>query len=347
MPCVIRDSRTAAPREDERMDSSAPASLPALDTDVAGAETADAWPAQHIRPVGGERPLAPRGARAFEGLSYSLVPGYRPLLLDLYVPESADAAPVVLWIHGGAWLFGDRRLPPEMWPAGALFQKIVDAGFAVAAMDYRHSQEAPFPAQLHDAKAAIRYLRRYARDLGIDADRLVVWGESAGAHLAALVGLTGGQPEWEGDDGVREGDTAVAAVVDWYGVHDAVHLELRALPVDPDAVPPSHAATFAREPLLILTDGSALGDDAVRLCSPISHVRADAPPFLLMHGEADGLIPIAQSEVFAAAMQRAGAPVDFRRVAGADHSWIGVDPLPLMDEALAWVTATLEGTRQS
>ncbi|MGN6221498.1 MAG: alpha/beta hydrolase fold domain-containing protein [Microbacterium sp.] len=303
----------------------------------------EAWPPHYLRPVGGERPIAPRGARTFEGLTYSLVPGFRPLLLDVHVPESADAPPVLLWIHGGAWLFGDRRLPPEMWPAGALFQKIVDAGFAVATLDYRHSREAPFPAQLHDAKAAIRYLRRFAGDLGIDADLLVVWGESAGAHLAALVGLTGGQPEWDGEDGVRAGDTRVTAVVDWYGVHDAVHLELRALPVDPAAVPPSHAVTFGREPLLTLTEGSELGADAVRLCSPITHIRADAPPFLLVHGELDALVPVEQSEVFADAMRREGASVDFRRVPGADHSWIGVDPLPLMDEALAWIAETVQG----
>ncbi|WP_295574029.1 alpha/beta hydrolase [uncultured Microbacterium sp.] len=313
-------------------------------TDTAAApQIADhEWPPPpYIRPVGGERPVRPRGARSFEGLTYSMIPGYRPLLLDVHVPEGAERPPVVLWIHGGAWLMGDRRLPPVMWPAGTLFQKIVDAGFAVATLDYRHSKEAPFPAQLHDAKAALRYLRRFAVDLGIDADRVVVWGESAGAHLAALVGLTGGQAEWDGDEGVRTGDTRVTAVVDWYGVHDAENLELRSLPVDTELIPPSHAETLSREPLLTLTEGSAYGADALRLCSPISHVRGDAPPFLLMHGEQDGLVPIVQSEVFAEALQRAGGDVEFRRVPGADHVFLGSDPLPLMDEAIDWISARL------
>lgn len=310
---------------------------------AAGPQIADhEWPPPpYIRPVGGERPVRPRGARSFEGLTYSMIPGYRPLLLDVHVPERIERPPVVLWIHGGAWLMGDRRLPPVMWPAGTLFQKIVDAGFAVATLDYRHSKEAPFPAQLHDAKAALRYLRRFAVDLGIDADRVVVWGESAGAHLAALVGLTGGQAEWDGDEGVRTGDTRVTAVVDWYGVHDAENLELRSLPVDTELIPPSHAETLSREPLLTLTDGSAYGADALRLCSPISHVRGDAPPFLLMHGEQDGLVPIVQSEVFAEALQRAGGDVEFRRVPGADHVFLGSDPLPLMDEAIDWISARL------
>lgn len=301
------------------------------------------WPPPpYIRPVGGERPVRPRGARSFEGLTYSMIPGYRPLLLDLHVPEGVERPPVVLWIHGGAWLMGDRRLPPVMWPIGVLFQKIVDAGFAVATLDYRHSKEAPFPAQLHDAKAALRYLRRFADDLGVDAERVIVWGESAGAHLAALVGLTAGQPEWDGDEGVRTGDTRVAGVVDWYGVHDAENLELRALPVDPDLIPPSHIETLAQEPLLTLTEGSVLGADALRLCSPLTHAHRDAAPFLIMHGEMDGLVPIAQSEVFAAALEDAGADVDFRRIPGGDHVFMGLDPLPLMDEAIDWIAARFQ-----
>lgn len=301
------------------------------------------WPPPpYIRPVGGERPIRPSAARSFEGLTYSMIPGFRPLLLDVHVPDGVACPPVVLWIHGGAWLMGDRRLPPVMWPAGALFQKVVDAGFAVATLDYRHSKEAPFPAQLHDAKAAIRYLRRFSGDLGIDADRIVVWGESAGGHLAALVGLTGGVPGWEGEEGVPTGDTRVTAVVDWYGVHDGERLELRGLPVDPALVPASHAATLAQEPLVTLTEHSSLGPDAIRICSPVSHVHAAAPPFLLMHGEEDALVPIEQSEIFATTLQTAGGEVELRRVAGADHVFQGVDALPLMDEALIWIAERLE-----
>ena len=125
---------------------------------------------------------------------------------------------------------------------------------------------------------------------------------------------------------------------------------MRSLPVPPGlALPPSHVATLGREPLLTLTEGSPLGADALRLCSPVTHVRGDAPPFLVMHGEADGLVPIEQSEVFVDAMERAGASVDFRRVPGADHAWMGVDSVPLIDEAVAWIRvhtreAILEGT---
>ncbi|WP_353808535.1 alpha/beta hydrolase fold domain-containing protein [Agromyces sp. SYSU T00194] len=302
----------------------------------------DEWPPPpYLPPTGGEQPLRPTGVRSWDGLTYSTIPGYRPLLLDLHVPEASARPPVVLWIHGGAWLLGDRRLPPEVWPPGALFQRIVDAGFAVATIDYRHSLEAPFPAQLHDAKAAIRYLRRFADDLGIDASRMVAWGESAGGHLAALVGLTGGRAEWAGEEGVPDGDTSVLGVVDWYGVHDGERMPQEGLAPETDRLPRGHLETLAREPFSVLVDASPLGPRAARDCSPVVQVHPDAPPFLLAHGDADSLVPYEQSELFAAALADAGVPVELRRVPGADHVFLGEDPLPLMDEALVWIAGRL------
>ena len=306
--------------------------------------TENVWPPpRSLPPVGGEQPVRPDRARSWEGLTYAIAPGFRPLRMDVHVPDAGPGAsarpPVVLWIHGGAWLYGDSRLPPAVWPPGSLFQTIVDAGFAVAAIDYRHAVEAPFPAQLDDAKAAIRYLRRFADDLGIDASRMVAWGESAGGHLAALVGLTGGQPEWAGEEGVQGGDTTVLGVVDWYGVHDGERMPGGGLPADPAVTPAEHVRILSRAPYRTLVDGSPLGADAPRLGSPVAHVHPDAPPFLLVHGDADGTVPIAQSELFADALAAAGVPVEFRRVPGADHVFLGADPVPLMREAVAWIAA--------
>ncbi|GLI26826.1 hypothetical protein ARHIZOSPH14_10680 [Agromyces rhizosphaerae] len=296
------------------------------------------WPPPpYLPPVGGDQPVRPERARSFDGLTYSMTPGYRSLVMDVHVPEASDRPPVVLWIHGGGWMQGDRRLPPSVWPPGALFQTIIDAGFAVATIEYRHSLEEPFPAQLHDAKAAIRYLRRFADDLGIDATRMVAWGESAGGHLAALVGLTGGKPEWEGEEGVPDGDTTVLGVVDWYGVHDGERMPLEGIAVDPARVPAGHVETYSREPFRTLVDGSPLGAGALRQCSPVAQVHPDAPPFLLVHGDADSLVPFEQSELFAEALADAGVPVELRRVPGADHVFFGQDPVPLMREAVAWI----------
>jgi acetyl esterase/lipase len=135
------------------------------------------------------------------------------------VPDS-PTPPLVVWIHGGGWMFGDRRYLPETLRPNQLFEELVAAGLAVGTIDYRHALEAHFPAQLHDAKAAIRYLRAHADVLGIDTTKIGVWGESAGGHLAALAGLTGRHAELEGAIGVLHQSSAVDAVVDCYGVAD-------------------------------------------------------------------------------------------------------------------------------
>ncbi|GAA5022624.1 hypothetical protein GCM10025734_79070 [Kitasatospora paranensis] len=169
----------------------------------------------HLAPVP-PRP-APDGGRVFEGLSYALREGFRPLLLDLHVPPAGGGpAPVVVWIHGGAFLSGDRRHLPETLTPGSLFEAFTAAGIAVATIDYRLSGEAVFPAQLDDVRSAIAYLRYYADVLGIDTGRLGASGESAGGALAALAALT---PQVGGGPG-EASPPGIAAAVLWYPVTD-------------------------------------------------------------------------------------------------------------------------------
>ena len=150
------------------------------------------------------------GTRIYADVAYAELHGFRPLLLDLYVPPASadpttDPPPLVIWIHGGGFHSGDRRILPETYPPNSVFDRLVAAGVAVATVDYRLSAEATFPAQIDDVHAAIEYLRRFAPAYGIDADRIGTWGESAGGALAALAGLTSGQ---------------VSAVVAWYPLTD-------------------------------------------------------------------------------------------------------------------------------
>ena len=256
------------------------------------------------------------------GLAYSAPIGFRPLLLDLYLPATeADPAPLVVFMHGGGWLRGDRSMvSPSFasWRPGPL-ARLAAAGFAVASVDYRLSGEARFPAQLEDVSAAVEWLTGQAAVYAFDPGRIVLWGESAGAHLAALLGLRSTGPQ-------------VRGVVDWYGPADLAALDEQvgaagALTDDP---------LDTREARLL---GAPVAEvpELARAASPISHVRAGAPPFLIAHGTADRAVPFSQSEALAAALAEAGVEVRFEAVDGADHMWTGVaDPTPLFDAVVAF-----------
>ncbi|MEU9715963.1 alpha/beta hydrolase [Streptomyces sp. NPDC047976] len=293
------------------------------------------------------------GVRRFDGVTYATRPGYRPRLLDVRVPAAARGpVPAVVWIHGGGWLEGDRRYPPPTVPAALLHGAVLAAGLALVSIDYRHSLEAPFPAQLHDVKAAIRYVRKFAGAFGIAPDRIAVWGESAGGHLAALAGLTGPRtPDaaaLEGTEGVGTGDTSVRAVVDWYGVSDLT--ALRGHPMPP--MPPGVEYPDPYEALLGGTEEARPA--AARAASPVTYARLAAegaagagatgvPPFLLVHGTRDGLVPYGQSEALDAALREAGGECVLEPVEGADHIFLGVpDVAPIVARSVAFLARHLD-----
>jgi acetyl esterase/lipase len=259
--------------------------------------------------------------RVHEGVTYAELPGFRPLLLDLHLPADAGPGPgaarpvpVVVWIHGGAFLSGDRRYLPDTLPPGSVFEALTAAGMAVATVDYRLSGEALFPAQLDDVRAALAFLRANSERWGLDPERIGVWGESAGGLLAALAALGAGGP------------TGVAAAALWYSVTDLVVLDGG----------PDHPAS-----LLIGGTPREL-PDAARAASPTTHVSFDAPPFLLLHGVDDGSMPYAQSELLHRRLLAAGASATLVPVAGADHVFAGhPEPLRLVEQTVAWLASVL------
>lgn len=288
----------------------------------------------------------PRGADTFAGLTFAAPIGYRNLQLDLHVPHGASAdapVPVVLWIHGGAWMFGGRELLPPNWPIGSVDQLLIDAGIAVATMDYRHAREAAFPAQLHDAKAAIRYLRAYADDLGLDAGRIAVWGESAGGHLAALCATVSGDPELEGTIGVPTGVSSVAAAVCFYPVTDVPSMPSQDnLPEPVKRFMLEQFGEILPPPIDELLNGSRYDrEEGMRVVSPTHHVTSDAPPFLFIHGEADRGVPPQQTTVLADLLVEAGVPVEVVMVPGAGHVFDDVDPMPQLERAVAFLSERL------
>jgi len=291
-------------------------------------EFVDDAPAGYDRPPVGRK--AGDGVTAFHNVAVANIRGYRPLHLDLRIPDRPDPPPVVIWIHGGGWAEGSRVSLPEPFAAADFHGRILRRGYAVADVDYRLSREAVFPAQLHDVKAAIRWLRAFSGELGLDADRFVAWGESAGGHLAALAGLTGTKPvaALDGEDGVLGVSSEVAAVVDWYGPADLLgrreqaSAELRVELAKPDAA----------DAMLLGGPVSERRDEAMA-ASPVSYVHPAAPPFLCMHGTADGLVPYSQSEQLAGALRAQNVRCDLYPVEGADHVFVGAPDVGALVEA--------------
>jgi acetyl esterase/lipase len=252
--------------------------------------------------------------RVRSGLPYATVPGVRPLELDLYLPTSTSPAPVVVFLHGGGWRVGSRHSAGPAFVGSAPFEQMADAGIAVASADYRLSGEAVWPTQLYDVKAAVRWLRLRSDDLGLDPDRIAAWGESAGGHLGALLGLTADRPDLEGEIGSAGPSSRVTAVAAWYAPSDigAVATDLGADPTDPSS----------REAQLLGAPVASVPDVAAQ-ASPVSYASAAAPPFLLLHGVADRFVPCVQSERLSAALRSAGADVELITYEGADHMWRG------------------------
>ncbi|HMO85276.1 MAG TPA: alpha/beta hydrolase, partial [Lacipirellulaceae bacterium] len=205
--------------------------------------------------------------------------------LDLLVPrlQSDERLPVVVLIHGGAWLAGHKR--DALRPA----QPLIESGqYAVASIGYRLSGEAQWPAQIHDCKAAIRWLRAHADAHRLDADRIGVWGASAGGHLAAVLGTSGDVATLEGDLGPhRDVSSRVACVVDYFGPTDFLQMNRTAIP----GARLDHDSPHAPEALLV---GGPIQEhrERVATANPITYVTPDDPPFLLVHGTQDELVPV-------------------------------------------------------
>ena len=233
----------------------------------------------------GQRMMEVADATIHRDLVYKTVNG-AVLTLDLYCPEKfSGALPVIIYIHGGGW----RRGRKEKCPAVALVQD----GFAVASIDYRLSGTAPFPAQIEDCKAAVRWLRANASTYHLDPDRVGVWGHSAGGHLAALLGTSGGVPELEGTGDNMQYSSQVQAVCDSAGPADLLAMT---------NLGPKR--TFAIEGLL----GGPLEKDKAKAiaASPIHYVSKDDPPFLIVHGEGDRVVPVEQSQRLYEELRKAG-----------------------------------------
>ncbi|WP_457949817.1 alpha/beta hydrolase fold domain-containing protein [Pseudarthrobacter sp. alpha12b] len=297
-------------------------------------------------------PAARRGEfdeAVLDGIVYAAPVGFRPLSLELRVPGSALVrsappsgtgtaaapvpAPVLVWVHGGGWNLGGRtrRAPnlQEHW----VVERLVLAGFAVALVDYRHIPEAPLPAPVEDVRAAVRWVRAHADQLGLDGQRIVLWGESAGAHVACLAAsmsddqldsLTGAGSNFREH---TEHSAAVQALVDWYGPMDP-----------PDSAllieTPENAAGARPDPL-------AGSDWTAEQFSPLAWVHSGLPPVLVAHGSEDQLVPVEQSRRYRDALLAAGVRVEYMEANGG-HVFEGGSVVQVLERTVAFLRNRLD-----
>ena len=248
-------------------------------------------------------PEVPPGTTVHRDLPY-VSDGHPRQVLDLYLPSGGARLPLIAWIHGGAFRAGSKE---DGVPVDYL-----DAGYAIASINYRLSQHARFPAQIEDCKAAVRWLRAHAAQYGLDAARFGAWGPSAGGHLVAMLGTTGNVTRFDVGE-YPEASSRVQAVVDYFGPTDFLQM-------DAHRVPGGMVHDAADSPESELVGGPIQENaDQVAAANPITYVGPDAPPFLIVHGDRDPLVPHHQSELLVAALERAGTPVTFYTVTGAGH----------------------------
>lgn len=264
-----------------------------------------------------ESPKVPDGITVHRDIVY-VADGHERQKLDLYIPDEGENLPLIIWIHGGAWLGGDKtHYNPREY---------LKSGYAGASINYRLSQHAIFPAQIEDVKAAVRWLRANAETYRLNPNRFAAWGSSAGGHLVAMLGTTGDVAEFE-VGGNLEVSSRVQAVVDYYGPTDFLQMDAHRLP---DGL--VHDAPDSPESKLV---GGPIQEhkDRVARANPITYVSDDDSPFLIIHGDQDKLVPYQQSVLLKDALEKAGVPVTFYKVEGGGHGWFRDPKVPELTKA--------------
>lgn len=261
----------------------------------------------------------PPGIVAMPGIEFANLVGFRPMRLDLYAhADRQRARPAIVWIHGGGWNRGDARTSASYanWPA--VLASLAARGYVVASVDYRLTGEARFPAQVQDVKAAVRFLRANAARFGIDSEQIILWGGSAGGHLASLAATSCGDAAFEPEPSTGRLDRAAMSAVQqkpgkqvsdcvsglalWYGVFD-----LRGLTgSNVDQLLGCASPTCAKKAFA---------------ASPITHAGPGDPPTLIIHGLADKTASPDAAKAFAAALRDARVPVEELYLPGIEHGW--------------------------
>jgi len=235
--------------------------------------------------------------------------GHPNQVLDIYLTDqpSDKPLPLMIWIHGGAWMAGSHTNPPVLY--------LVNEGFAVASIQHRFSSHAIWPAQVYDCKAAIRFLRAHAAEYNLDPNYFGVGGDSSGGHLATFIGTSGYVSDMEGDLGNTNMSSRVQAVVDWFGLTDFTLMDQQSGPGSMI----QHDSPNSPESLLL---GGPVQDrlELASTANPLTYIDMNDPPFLIMHGDNDQLVPLGQSVILSKALIDACVEeVTMKTIHGAGH----------------------------
>ncbi|MEY4320681.1 MAG: hypothetical protein RLZZ471_622 [Actinomycetota bacterium] len=254
-------------------------------------------------------------------ISYALIPGFRPLELQLFVPESDQPTPLIVYIHGGGYAGGTRVEGTPWFEQTNYRQKALARGFAFASIDYRLGMEQSFPAAVNDAHASLRWLAKFSDKLNLDISRTVVWGESAGGHLAALTVNTFGDEFFEGTNGAEKSDAIkIVGLIDWYG---AAELTTIVRPMDGTDESLPEAMRFPPEYFNLGSDRWK-GTTWLTKASPVSYITPDSVETLLVHGDSDTMVPLQQSRALAEKLQSAGVKHEFVIIPNGEHGFMGL-----------------------
>ena len=307
------------------------AQLPSPPPDIAADNVlVDRYPVQNV--------TFPNGVRGLPGVIYSKPVGFRPLTLDLYLPlgsvdRPSSGFPLVVFIHGGAWMSGDSHSCARFSDFPGVLATLSAKGYVVASINYRLSGEAKFPAQVIDAKASIRWLKLNASRYGIDPTHAVVWGASAGAHLAGLVATSRNVGAFEPEQGVElrtsggnggqipspDASGSVQGCVLWYGVFDMATIAAQA---KQDRVV-SHVLPETERQLLGCVGVNECDPERVAAASPVTYVNSKCPPTLLITGTEDTLVPYHQTLEMAERLKSAGVRCELVLLPGINHAFVG------------------------
>ena len=273
--------------------------------------------------------IFPRGTQFLQNIPYAN-DTLKKHLLDIYVPANAKATnPVVIWVHGGAWMLNDKYA--DMGYMTATIKSIIEKGYVLASIDYRHSTTAIFPAQIQDCNKALEFLHNNAAKYKLDKSKFVLFGFSAGGHLASLLALSNNNNVTDFYPQNKKTSFKIKAVIDFYGPSD--FLAMTALG-DPE---------MKGDPISTLLGSTPLKrPDISKFASPSNYVDKDDPPFIIVHGERDESVPYQQSVLLQSYLNLAGVKNELVIVKGAPHFGVMFDTDDIQSKVLDFLGNNLK-----